>query len=141
MQQVKPTLRLQEVLEKHLAVFSEELGCVKGMAAKIHVKPEIQPKYCRARNVPFLLKKKVEEELDRLLEQGVISPTRHLEWATPIVPVVKTNGAVCICGDYKITLNRAALVERYPLPRIDDLVHSLAGGHSFAKLDLAHTYL
>ena len=62
-------MTLQEVLEKHATVFKEGLGCVKGTKAKIHVKPEMQPKFCRARNVPFALRKKVEDELERLLDE------------------------------------------------------------------------
>ena len=45
-----------------------------------------------------------------------------------------------ICGDYKITVNRVAKVDNYPLPRIEDLFASLTGGKHFSKLDLAHAY-
>ena len=45
-----------------------------------------------------------------------------------------------VCGDYKVTVNRAAKLDTYPLPRIDDLFASLAGGMAFTKLDLAHAY-
>ena len=31
-------------------------------------------------------------------------------------------------------------MDAYPLPRMDDLFASLAGGTSFTKLDLAHAY-
>ena len=56
-----------------------------------------------------------------------------------IVPVLKNDGSVHICGDYKLTANQAAKVDTYPLPRIKDLLASLAGGKkSFSKLDLAH---
>ena len=45
-----------------------------------------------------------------------------------------------ICSDYKVTVNRVAKVDTYPLPRIEDLFASLAGGKLFSKLDLAHAY-
>ena len=45
-----------------------------------------------------------------------------------------------ICGDYKVTVNRASTVDTYPLPRVNDLFASLAGGKTFTKLDLAHAY-
>ena len=66
---------------------------------------------------------------------------QHSEWATPIVPVMKPNGEVRICGDYKTTVNQATITDSYPLPRIDDLLGSLAGGQSFSKVDLAHAYM
>ena len=57
-----------------------------------------------------------------------------------VTPVLKNDGSVHICGDYKLTANQAAKVDTYPLPRIEDLLASLAGGKSFSKLDLAHAY-
>ena len=62
------------------------------------------------------------------------------EWVAPIVPVTKPNGSVRICGDYKVTVNKVAKLETYPLPRMEDLFASLAGGKQFIKLDLAHAY-
>ena len=43
-------------------------------------------------------------------------------------------------ADCTCTVNRAAKVDKYPLPRIEDLFAALAGGTSFTKLDLAHAY-
>jgi hypothetical protein len=37
-------------------------------------------------------------------------------------------------------VNQAAMADSYPIPRIDDLFASLAGGKTFLKLDLAHAY-
>lgn len=42
-----------------------------------------------------------------------------------------------ICGDYKVTVNRAAKPDGYPLPKIEDSFALLAGGQIFSKLDLA----
>jgi len=47
---------------------------------------------------------------------------------------------VRICGDYKITVNQAAKTESYPLPKIEDIFASLAGGKCFSKLDLTNAY-
>jgi hypothetical protein len=70
-----------------------------------------------------------------------LRPVQFSDWATPIVPVRKSDGGVQICGDYKITFNRAAKLERYPIPRIEELFASLSGGKTFSKLDLSHAYL
>ena len=130
---------LESVLDMRNTVF-EELGCVQGMSAKIHVEPGSSPQFCKARRVPFALRGRVEQELDRLHESGVIEPVEYAEWAAPIVPVIKSDSSVCICGDYKVTVNRVAKVDSYPLPHIDDLFASLAGEKLFSKLDLAHAY-
>ena len=62
------------------------------------------------------------------------------DWAAPIVPVVKRDGSIRICGDYKVTVNQAAKLDKYPLPWIDDIFASLEGGKIFSKWDLAHAY-
>jgi len=52
----------------------------------------------------------------------------------------KSDGNIQICGDYKLTVNQAARVDTYPLPEVEELFASLAGGTKFSKLDLAHAY-
>ena len=107
----------------------------------IRLDPTAQPRFCKARTVPYALKGKIEKELDRLVQQGAIEPIYFSEWTAPIVPVLKKDGTVRICGDYKLTLNQAAKTDSYPLPKINDLFASLAGGETFSKLDLANAYL
>jgi len=86
------------------------------------------------------LRAKVDQELERLEKAGVIEPVQFAEWAAPIVPVLKRDGSVRVCGDYKVTVNQAVKPDTYPLPRIDDLFTALSGGKIFSKLDLAHAY-
>ena len=56
--------------------------------------------------MPYALRTKVEQELDRLEKSGIIEPVQFSEWAAPIVPVVKRDGAIRVCGDYKLTANQ-----------------------------------
>ena len=58
----------------------------------------------------------MEQELERLKQQKVIELVEMSEWAALIVPVLKTDGSVRICGDYKMTINCAAKPDMYPLP-------------------------
>ena len=99
-------MELQDVLSRHTEVFRDELGLVKGMTAEIHVDPQAPPRFFKARSVPYALRGKVEKELERLERDGIIQPVQFSNWAGPIVPVVKRDGAVRICGDYKVTINR-----------------------------------
>ena len=54
--------------------------------------------------------------------------------------MLKNDDSIRICGDYKQTINQVAIPDKYPLPKVDDLLASLAGGETFTKLDLAHAY-
>ena len=137
---VSPKSLWQSVIDRHPDVFRDELGKVQGTTAKFYLKPDVKPKFLRARPVPYALREKVERELDRLQANGVIEPVQFSDWAAPIVPVMKKDGSVRICGDYKLTINQAAKTDTYPLPRIHDLFTSLSGGTTFSKLDLAHAY-
>ena len=71
-----------------------------------------------------------------------MQPVRYSKWALPPVPVVKRDGLVMVslCGDYKVTVNKALRKVVYPLPMPDDLFIKLKGGVHFAKLDLSHAY-
>ena len=130
----------REVVDRFKDAFKEELGHIKGHKAKIQLKPDAISQYFRARNVPYALKDRVEKELDRLENEGVIERVSSSDWAAPIVPVVKKDDSIRICGDYKRTMNSAAIVDCYPLPKIEDIFASLSGGKTFTKLDLAHAY-
>ena len=131
---------IQSVLDQHKALFKEELGKICGVQAKLYVDLQVKPQFWKARQVPHVLKKKVELELERLLEDGVITPVQFSEWAAPIAPIVKPDGKVRICGDYKLTVNKVSKTEIYPLPLVEDLLAKLAGGVVFTKLDLSHAY-
>ena len=132
--------KIQFLLTKFATLFSPDLGTIHGTKIDIPLKPNAQPKFFKARPVPYMLRTKVEKELDRLLSEGVLEPVQFSKWAVPIVPVVKRDGSIRICGDYKQTVNQASLVDPYPLPRIDDLFTSLSGGKKFSKLDLSKAY-
>ena len=108
--------------------------------ANLYLKPNCQPKFVKARPVPFAIKPAVDRELDRLEQEGIIEKVTHSEWASPVVAVPKPGGHLRLCGDYKVTLNSALKVDQYPLPKPEDLFASLAGGQKFTKIDLAHAY-
>ena len=92
--------------------------------------------------MPYFYRDKVEKELDRLVEEGTLEPVESSEWAAPIVAVLKQDKqSVRICGDFKQTINPIAKLDRYPIPRVEDLFAKLSGGKSFTKLDLSQAYL
>ena len=133
--------KLQVLLKKYHQVFSDELGTIRDIKATLQVRPEVQPKFCKARTVPYSLRPAVEQELERLEASGILEPVSHSEWAAPIVVVPKKDGKYRICGDYKVTVNQALDVEQYPLPKPEDLFATLSGGAKFSKLDLSQAYL
>ena len=101
-----------------ICCIGNELGLVEAAPAKIHFNSSAQLRFCKPRTVPYALTGKVEQELEWLESTGIISAVQFADWAAPIIPVVKTDGTIHVCGDYKVTINQAAKVDTYPLPRI-----------------------
>ena len=128
--------QLGPILAKHPGLFKEGVGKIEG----VHVDGDKAPIVFKRRSLPYAMRSKVEEELQRLQEEDVIEPVTISDWATPIVPVLKSSGQVRICGDYKVTANVFQL-EQYPIPTLDDLMAKLGKGSVFHKLDLSHACL
>ena len=121
-------------------LFSPGLGCYNDASFKLIVDPNIPAKYCKSRPIPYALRSKVDKELDRLVSEDIISPVTHSDWAAAIVPVLKPDGSVRICGDYKLTVNKAVKLDTYPIPKLEDLFSALSGGKIFTKLDMSQAY-
>ena len=132
---------LDDILRRHEKVFREELGTYTGDHVKILVDPTEHPRYCKARPVPYAMRDKVEAELQRLQEQGVIEQVTHADWAAPVVAVLKKDKeTVRLCGDYKQTVNRAVKLDRYPIPSIEDIFTKMTSCTVLSTLDMSEAY-
>ena len=80
----------------------------------------------------------LRKQLDDLLEKGFIKPSKS-PFGAPILFVHKKDGGLRMCIDYR-ALNQITVKNRYPIPRIDDLLDQLKGAKVFSKLDLASGY-
>ncbi len=80
------------------------------------------------------LKDIVKEELQKLLDAGLIYRIFDNEWVSPLVLVPKKNGKWRICVDYR-ELNKATKKDHFPLPFIDQVLDGLAGKKFFSFLD------
>lgn len=131
---------MDEVLVGYKELVQPALGLIKGPDAHLHVNPRATPKFWKASHVVYERRTKVTEEMDRLVENRVLSPVFHCGWATPVIPVVKKNGSIRLCGDLKLTVNKACSTGQYHLPLIDDIFALLNGGDRFSTLDLREAY-
>ncbi|XP_058045134.1 uncharacterized protein K02A2.6-like [Ahaetulla prasina] len=117
---------LKDTLTKEFGdVFKDCLGKYKGTPISFNLDPQVAPIRLKARRVPFALKPRIDRELDKLVNQGILVPVDHAKWETPIVTPVKPDGSVRICADYKATLNKALQKSAYPVPVVQHLLHSM----------------
>ena len=77
---------------------------------------------------------KVKEEIERLLQAGFIRLARYVEWLANIVPVLKKNGKLRVCIDFR-NLNTASPKDEYPMPIADVLVDGVAGHKLLSFMD------
>ena len=134
------TTNLDSLLQQYRPLFKDELGTMVGVKAKLLVKQDAVPKFCRARAAPYALRGAIEKDINRLLMLGVLEKVQYSDWATPVVPVPKSDGSVRLCGDFKITINPVLQIDQHPLPKPEDLLATLAGGKKFSKIDLSQAY-
>lgn len=130
------------LIDEFTEIFNEEIGCLKDVTANIEVKVNSQPIHLSARTVPYALVDRVNAEIDRLEQIGVLERVKFAEWATPIVPIVKANAKdIRICGDYKVTINKSIVPEHHPIPHIEQILASMHDARFFAKFDIREAYL
>ncbi|KII67355.1 Transposon Ty3-I Gag-Pol polyprotein [Thelohanellus kitauei] len=112
--------------------FESDHNGIKSFKASLHLSQEAVPYVHKPRIVPFSIKTKVEDELKRLFHENVLEEvnpsTMCLNWASPTVNVLKPDGSIRICGDFKTTVNKYISKAHYPLPRFDELFEKFRGG-------------
>lgn len=103
-----------------------------------HIETTGPPVYARARPLPPDRLKKVMQEFKYMQEQGICRPSKSA-WASPLHVVMKKNGDIRPCGDYRM-LNAVTKPDRYPIPRLHDFTYNLAEKNIFSNLDINRAY-
>ena len=133
------TPRHEQLIQQFPSLF-QGIGKLKDVNVQLHIDTAVEPVAQRARRIPFHLRKKVERELEKLEQQGIIEKVEGpTPWVSPLVAIPKKNGDVRLCVDMRMA-NKAIKRERHPSPTIDDLIHTLNGATIFSKLDLRAGY-
>jgi hypothetical protein len=73
----------------------------------------------------------VKEEIDRMLEAGIIKPVEESEWVSPMVVYENNKGGIRICVDL-IQLNDACLHDPFPTPFTDEVLENVGGQEAYS---------
>ena len=136
-----PHDNLAQIQHQFRHVLNTQLGHCTKVQAHIHLRTDAVPRFFKPRSLPFAYMEGVKIEIERNVAAGVLERVDTSPWATPIVPIRKSNGTFRICGDFKVTINPQMLVDQHPLPSIDELFSRMHNGRRFTKLDLSDAYL
>ena len=68
----------------------------------------------------------MEQELQKLEDEGIIYKVSQSDWTAPVVLVPKKDALLRVCGDCKMTMNQSADANQYPLLNTEDLFATLA---------------
>ena len=131
---------IDSLIQKYSCLFDGQLGKVRDISVKLELKDGANPRFFKPRSVPYAVREPIKEELDRLVNEGILRRIEYSEWGAPIVPVKKPSGKYRICGDYSVTVNPHLKVPEHPMPNIEELLTKLNGGEKFSKLDLSQAY-
>ena len=81
----------------------------------------------------------IKVEVQRLLEDGIIEKS-HSPWRSQVHVTGGGNQKRRLVVDYSMTVNRFTLLDAYPLPRIDDMVNTMAQYRVFSTVDMKSAY-
>ena len=95
------------------------LGKVKGMKVRLTKETGVNPRFCKIQPVLFADQNKTEDILC-LVKENILQPVKTTESALPTVSVLKQDGCIRDCCDFKPTSNKGTKLEQYPLPKIVD---------------------
>ena len=130
--------RVQSLLAEYADVFLERLPKGKPdhpFRHQIKLTPGAQSYVC----YPYRLSKPELEEAETQIKDLIASGRVRVSsspWGAPILFARKKDGGLRMCVDYR-ALNKLTEKNKYPLPRIDDLLDKLRGARFFTSLDLA----
>ena len=130
----KHTKEIEKLLSKYERVFGDlppgrppDRGVEHIIELEIGTKP-IKMKLYRH---PKRIRDAIEDAIEYLLDLGLISPSSS-PFASSVVMVKKIDGTLRMCIDFR-ALNKKTMKNRYPIPRIDELMDEHHGDIFFPQ--------
>jgi hypothetical protein len=105
----------------------------------LNVHPKAVPKKQRLRRFAHDKREAIKREIAKLLAAGFIKEVIHPEWVANLVLVRKKNNEWRMCVDYT-DLNKHCPKDHFGLPRIDQVIDSMAGCVLLCFLDCYSGY-
>ena len=132
---------IANLLKKHEKRFNGT-GNLKGLEVKLEIDDSIPPVAQSSRRIPHNMKKKLNEKLREMREDGIIEKVDGATpWLSPLVliPKPKTDD-VRLVLDMRVP-NTALIRRRIKISTVDEILHQMEGAKVFTEVDLSQGYL
>ncbi|KAJ9532015.1 hypothetical protein QJQ45_003724 [Haematococcus lacustris] len=138
---LKVSAPVKRLINEYHTIFSEELRGLpptRKVAHTIPLEPGAKPPFRPMYQMSPAELQAVERQIKELLAHDLIEPSSS-PFGAPVLFVTKADGSLRMCIDYR-ALNKVTVKNKYPLPRIDQLLDRLHGATVFSSLDLQSGY-
>lgn len=115
----------------------KDIGCAPELQMSIPLSDN-EPVQKAYTSVPRPLYAEVKQYIEDLLNRGWIRYSRS-SYSSAVVCVRKKDGDLRLCVDFR-ALNNKTFPDRHPLPRVNEILHSLGGNNYFSMLDQGKAY-
>src|SRR5688572_33391424 len=132
--------KLLALLQKYEQLFDGTVGTWKTDPVDLFLKdPTCAPYHAKAYPVPHSQEQKLNDEVDRLCQQGILRKINRSEWACPMFTISKPDGSLRSLADLR-ELNKRIRRHPFPIPKIQDMLHKLEGFMYATSSDLNMSY-
>ena len=129
---------IYDLLSEYAELFTTEPGRTNLVEHKITT-VDNEPAYMPSYRLPDSLRDEVEQELNRMLRNGVIEYNPYSNYNAPMIVVRKPSGAIRIVNNFT-ALNKKTQDEKYCMPNSQELLNRVAKGLLITRLDMTVAY-
>ena len=132
--------RFERVADQFPDVFAEPTGQppARHILHKIELEPGSAPPFRPLLRMSPAELEEARKQIADFISKTHVRPSKS-PYSAPVIFVRKKEGTLRMCIDYR-ALNKLTVKDRYPMPRIEELLDQLLGAQVFTKLDLRSGY-
>ena len=124
---------------KDLEVCAVSVARIESPPLFQNMPPETRPILCKSRRFGDSDKVFISQEVSKLLDEGIIEPSRS-SWRAQVLVTKNERQKRRMVVDYSRTINKYTPLDAYPQPNLEELAHTVAKSSVFSAYDLKSAY-
>lgn len=133
----KDLVQLCEKFSDVFALESDKMSVNNFYSQKLRI-TDNEPIYVKNYRLPQTHKAEINRQVNKLLDNGLVEPSCS-NYNSPLIlvpkPEINKEKRWRMCVDYRL-VNKKLIADKYPLPRIDEILDGLGRAKVFSVLDL-----